>query len=136
MKILLDTCILSELRRADCDKKLIKFINGIPDDNIFISVISVGEITKGISLLDDGKKKRALQNWLYGLEKYYDDRILDIDLETSEIWGEMTASAQKTGITIPALDGIIASAARRHGLHLLTRNIADFEHTGVMLAEI
>lgn len=136
MKILLDTCILSELRRANCDKKLIKFIDGITDDNIFISVISIGEITKGVSLLDEGKKRRALQSWLYGLEKYYDDRILAIDLETTEIWGEMTASAQKMGITIPALDGIIAATARRNGLHLLTRNISDFKHTGVMLAEI
>ncbi|MGH7885372.1 MAG: type II toxin-antitoxin system VapC family toxin [Thermodesulfobacteriota bacterium] len=136
MKILLDTCILSELRRQDCDKKLIEFINGIPDENIFISVISTGEITKGISLLDEGKKKKELQSWINSLEKFYEDRILSIDLETTQIWGEITAHAQKNGITIPALDGIIASTARRYGLHLLTRNIPDFEHTGVMLVDI
>src|SRR5712691_400506 len=75
------------------------------------------------------QKKRALQTWLQTLERYYADRLLSIDLETSHIWGELTAAARKAGRTIPASDGLIAATARRHGLHVMTRNTADFEPT-------
>lgn len=135
MRILLDTCILSELRRPDCDEKLRKYILNIPDENLFVSVISIAEIIKGVSLLNDSKKKQELQSWVYSLERFYEDRIKNIDYETAQIWGEMTATAQKRGVVIPAIDGLIASSARRHGLHMMTRNIPDFEHTGVMLVQ-
>lgn len=61
MRILLDTCILSELRRPDCDEKLRKYILNIPDENLFVSVISIAEIIKGVSLLNDGKKNRSFR---------------------------------------------------------------------------
>ncbi|MGC1580631.1 MAG: hypothetical protein WA766_04065 [Candidatus Acidiferrales bacterium] len=64
---------------------------------------------------------------------YYADRVLPVDLETSHIWGEFTASAQKSGKIVPASDGLIAATARRHDLHLMTRNTGHFEPTGVLL---
>ena len=96
-------------------------------------MLCIGEIIKGIALLDTGKRKRELLSWVRKLEHNYADRILPVDLEVVQIWGEITAVAQKQGITIPVCDGLIASTARRHGLHLMTRNTDDFEPTGVIL---
>ena len=100
---------------------------------MFVSVLSVGEIAKGIALLKESKNKRNLQAWLQALERHYADRVLPVDLETSHIWGELTAAAQKTGKTVPASDGLIAATARRHGLHVMTRNSEHFGPTGVLL---
>jgi predicted nucleic acid-binding protein len=102
-------------------------------EDLFISVISTGEIAKGIALLKESSKRRALATWLQTLERDYADRVLAIDLETSHLWGELTAAAQKTGKVIPAADGLIAATARRHGLHLMTRNTEHFEAAGVAL---
>jgi len=70
---------------------------------------------------------------LQALERDYSDRLLPIDLETSRIWGELVAIAQKAGRPVPAVDALIAATAIRHGLHIMTRNTADFEPTGVLL---
>ena len=133
MRVLLDTCVLSELRRPSGNRGVFRAVEEISSENLFVSVISIGEIVKGISLLVDGKRKKELQSWVQALERYYADRILTIDLETTRIWGEMTAKAQNSGKIIPVSDGLIASTARRHGLHVMTRNTADFTPTGAML---
>ena len=86
-------------------------INSLGSEDLFVSVISIPK---------DGQKKRLLQAWLLALERQYRDRLLDIDLETSRMWGELTAAS----------DGLIAATARRHGLYIMTRNTADFELEG------
>ena len=96
-------------------------------------VSTVRKSLKEIALLKESKNKRNLQAWLQTLERDYADRILPIDLETSHIWGELTAAAQKTGNVVPANDGLIAATARRHGPHVMTRNAEDFQPTGVWL---
>ncbi len=133
MRVLLDTCVLSELRKKDGNKNVKQSISELPDEDIYISVISIGEITKGIALLSDGKNKKELQAWLQSFDRFFQDRILSIDVNIVQIWGEMTASAQQAGITIPAMDGLIAATARSNGLHLMTRNVSDFKHTGTMI---
>jgi predicted nucleic acid-binding protein len=97
---------------------------------LFVSVISLGEILKGISLLRENAKRRALEVWLKTFERDYSDRLLAIHLETSRRWGELTARAQKAGRVVHATDGLIAATALRHGLRVMTRNTADFEPTG------
>jgi len=133
VKVLLDTCTLSELRLPKPDAGVASAIRDLDSDDLFVSAISIGEIVKGVALLADGQKKRLLQSWLQTLERYYGDRLLPIDLETCRMWGELTATAQKAGRTIPASDGLIAATARRHGLYIMTRNTGDFEPTGVPL---
>ena len=133
MRILLDTCVLSELRKPDGHRSVRRAVDEIADDDLYISVVSIGEIAKRIELLEGGRRKRALQSWIQTLERDYADRLLPVDLEAAHIWGELTAAAQKRGRTISAGDGLIAATARRHGLHIMTRNIADFEPTGAML---
>ena len=133
MRTLLDTCVLSELRRSTCDQRVRLAVTELDSEELFVSVISIGEIIKGIALLDTGKRKQELLRWVHNLEHDYADQLLPVDLEVVRIWGEITAMAQKQGITIPVCDGLIASTARRYGLHLMTRNTDDFEPTGVIL---
>ena len=131
MRVLLDTCVVSELRLPKPDPGVARAIRGLDSDDLFVSAISIGKIVKGVALLPDGQKKRLLQSWLRALERHYGDRLLPIDLETCRMWGELTAAAQKAGRTIPASDGLIAATARQHGLYIMTRNTADFEPSGV-----
>lgn len=133
MRVLLDTCVLSELRKPQADVGVRRAVEEIPDDDLFVSVISLGEIAKGIALLDESRRKRELQSWLQTLERDYADRILQVDRDTAHIWGELTAAARKTGQMVSASDGLIAATARRHGLHVMTRNVSDFAPTGAML---
>ena len=133
MRVLLDTCIVSELTRKAPNVHVVKIINELDEKNMFLSVLSVGEIIKGISLLDAGKRKEELLSWVAGLERSYSERLLSVDVETTRIWGETMAHLQHRGKTIPAVDGLIAATALRHGLHLITRNISDFEPTNVLL---
>ena len=77
MSVLLDTCIVSELRRSDGDPRVRAAVNAIPDDGLFLSVLTIWEIVKGIALLEPGKKQQALQDWAHGLQTRFADRILD-----------------------------------------------------------
>lgn len=133
MRVLLDTCVLSELRKENCHKNVRKTIEEYTEESLFISVITIGGITKGIGLLDKSRRKRELQSWLQTIENYYSDQILSIDLEIVRIWGEITSTAQKNGKIIAASDGLIAATALRHGLHIVTRNVNDFEPSGGLL---
>ena len=138
MRVILDTCVLSELRKSGderlvCNPNVMKFMEGMEDKQIFISVVSIGEISKGIHLLDKGRRQHELLNWLQTIEKNYKQSILKIDVETVRIWGECTALAQKKGRIVGASDGLIAATALRHGMHVATRNMSDLEPTGVML---
>lgn len=111
MRVLLDTCVLSELRRPKPAPAVRKTVDALSSDDVFVSVLSVGEIARGIALLKDGQKKRALQTWLQTMERDYADRLLPIDPDTSRIWAELTAEARNVGRTIPAVDGLIAASA-------------------------
>jgi predicted nucleic acid-binding protein len=133
VRVLLDTCVLSELRHMKGHPGVRQAVLALNEEELFVSVISIGEILKGVSLLRESPKRRALQTWLQTLERDYGDRLLSIDLETSRLWGELTATAQKAGRVVHATDGLIAATALRHGLRVMTRNTADFEPTGVLL---
>lgn len=134
MKVLLDTCVLSELRRPKGHPGVLRAVAALDDEELFMSVISIGEILKGISLLPEGSRKNALASWLDTLERNYGDRILPIDRDICRGWGELTARAQKSGRHVSATDGLIAATALHHGLQVMTRDTADFEPTGVLLS--
>jgi toxin FitB len=110
---LLDTCVLSEIRRPKGHPRVRRAVEALDSEDLFLSVISIGEIAKGIALLKEAKKKDDLRIWMQALETHYADRVLAVDLETSHIWGELTAEAQKAGKIVPASDGLIAATARQ-----------------------
>jgi len=130
---LLDTCVISEIRREQGRPRVRAQVGAIRNRDLFLSVITVGELTKGITLLPAGRKKDALSEWLLVLEQDYAERILPVDAETARVWGELTAAAQSGGKTVSVSDGLIAATAIRHGLHVMTRNVSDFRDTGAML---
>jgi predicted nucleic acid-binding protein len=117
------------------DPRVRRAVEALQSEDLFLSVISVGEIAKGIALLPESKKKNALRTWMRALEAHYADRVLDIDLETTHIWGEITAAAQRAGKIVPASDGLIAATAHRHGLHVMTRNTEHFKATHAMILD-
>ena len=133
MRVLLDTCVLSELYKSTPLGTVKTSVDSLPSDNLYVSVITLGEIGKGITLLPDSRRKRDLSVWLVNIQHTYAEGVLPIDSETAAIWGEVTATAQKKGFILAAADGLIAATALRHGLHLMTRNVKDFEVTGVLL---
>lgn len=129
MRILLDTCVLAEFHRGNEVAR--QAIKDLPDENLFISALSIGEISKGISLLDTGKKKKALMDWLLTLGTTFGDRVIPIDKETAELWGHLSARAQKSGVVVPAVDGLICATALQHGLAVMTRNAKHFSISGI-----
>jgi predicted nucleic acid-binding protein len=135
VKALLDTNILAELVKPNGSPAVKSAVAEIPSANLYLSVLTVGEIVKGISLLALGPKKRYLTTWLAGLEDQYGERILSIDVETARVWGELTARGQKSGVVIPPADGLLAATALRHGLHVMTRNTRHFEASGALLID-
>jgi predicted nucleic acid-binding protein len=135
VKSLVDTCVLAELRRPEGHPGVKAAISEVRDSDLYLSVLTVGEIAKGISLLASGRKKKALASWLNGLETTFGDRILGIDVDTARLWGELTARAQKTGVVIPVADGLLAATALRHGLHVMTRNTRHFEASGALIID-
>lgn len=114
-------------------KQVISLIEETPGNDLFISVISIGEIEKGIQLLPQGARRAGIQKWASNLETRFPQSILKIDKETARIWGEMTARCQKLGRPLPVADGLIAATAQRHSLQLVTRDVGGFANTGVVL---
>jgi predicted nucleic acid-binding protein len=133
VKHLLDTCVLSELRHPQGHQGVKAAVAELADGDLFLSVLTIGEIAKGIAFLASGRKKKALTSWLTGLQNKFSDRILAIDVETAQTWGALTARAQRVGQIIPAVDGLLAATALRHGLRVMTRNTRHFEASGAVV---
>lgn len=133
MRVLLDTCVLSEIRNPAGNNAVKRAVEAIASEDMFLSVITIGEITKGIALLEARKRKAELLRWIEGLERDFAASVLPIDSDTARIWGEITALCQKAGKQLPACDGMIAATALQHGLYVMTRNVSDFAATGTMM---
>ncbi len=135
MKTLLDTCTLAEIQKPTGLEAVKQAVAAIPEEDLFLSVITYGEIVKGVALLQDGRRKRELSQWLEDLVAHYERRILPVDRETAVTWGELSARAQLAGVQVPPADGLIAATALRHGLRVMTRNTRDFQATGVLVID-
>ena len=134
MNYLLDTCVVSEVVKKKPDSTVIQWLKAQNEECCFLSVLTLGELQKGISRLSDGQQKRTLQTWVdTDLRQRFSDRILSVDTDVAEHWGELSAQAEKAGRVVPAIDGLIAATAAAHGLTVVTRNTKDIEPTAVSL---
>ncbi len=134
MSYLLDTCVLSELIKPQPDQNVAAWIEKIQESHLYISAITMGEIQKGISKLDNSKKKQSLQIWLeQDLAARFSGRILSVDTEISIEWGNMQGQAIRSGTTVPVIDSLIAATAKCHNLTLVTRNLDDFKNLPINL---
>lgn len=136
MSYLLDTNVISEATKKYPDARLQDWLAAQPNESLFLSVITIGEIRHGLLLLDDGKKRRALLRWLGGkIKSLFAGRILPVDIAVMERWAQLQAASGKTGRRLPVMDSLIAATALTHNLTLATRNIADFKAARVALLD-
>ncbi len=134
MKYLIDTCVLSELVKKSPNSEVIKWISDIDENKIFISVLTIGEIHKGVEKLPSSKKKTKLHKWVtYDLQDRFQNRILDFDLATASLWGRLQAQSELKGSPMPAIDGQIAATGVLNNLTVVTRNVSDMKISGVLL---
>jgi predicted nucleic acid-binding protein len=128
MAYLLDTCIISELRKSTCNPGVAAWMSRIQPDEAFLSVVTLGEIRRGIELHRRKSPAAAagLERWLLGLETHYGDRILPITPAIADAWGRLTPQQP-----LPVSDGLIAATAVENKLTVVTRNTADFASSGV-----
>jgi predicted nucleic acid-binding protein len=132
MSYLLDTCAISEFTKRQPEPKMVQWLASADELSLYLSVITVGEIRKGIARLPDSQRKQALAHWLeVDLVQRFSERLLPLDANTLFVWGNLTARLEQDGLVMPAVDALIAATALQHDLTLVTRNQSDFEHSGV-----
>jgi hypothetical protein len=130
---LLDTNVVSELMKPRPSRRVADWVVSTPEELLYLSVITIGEVRKGIDLLDDDEPKRAaLLSWLdRDLRVRFAGRLLTFDDAVAERWGHLEALAKKQRLTLPTIDVQLAATALHHGLTFVTRNTADIRPTGV-----
>lgn len=133
MSYLLDTNVISELRKGErADPNVTAWFANLADDEIFLSVLTIGEIRRGVESVRrrDPDAAAALDRWLALLSEAHGDRILQVDRAIAEEWGRMNVPDP-----LPVVDGLLAATARVLGLTLVTRNVADVNGTGAELLD-
>ena len=126
---LIDTNIISEVRKGSrCDPRVASWFSKVADDELYLSVIVLGEIRQGIERLRqrDPRQAAALQNWLDEVIEEFGPRILTVDRAVADVWGHLSAAG-----AFPVVDTLLAATAQTHGLTLVTRNVKDIARSGV-----
>jgi toxin FitB len=127
LKYLLDTNIISELIKDNPNENVVSFIKSINEDAFVLSVVTIGEIKFGIENSKSEAKKEELKNWLYNhLLQRFENKIIDIDIETILVWAKTTHKLQTIGKPMPIMDSLIAATCLAKNLILVTRNEKDF----------
>lgn len=131
MKYLLDTCAISELVKREPSKSFIEWIEVTNEDWLHLSVVTFGELQKGIEKLADAKKRRRLQDWvLKDLMQRFSGRIYDITIPIAAKWGSLMGQGERQGLPLPVIDALIAATAAVHDLTVVTRNTNHLERCG------
>lgn len=134
MNVLLDTNVLSEVRRAAPDPKVMAWLDTLDEDHAFISVASIAELRRGVALMNGGRRRDALAAWLAeDLPARFTGRIVPIDPAIAECWGDLMSQARQSGFALSVMDGFFAATAVARALTLATRNTKDFAALGVPL---
>jgi toxin FitB len=129
MSYLLDTNIVSETVRRNPNKAVIAWLDQLPGEALYVSVLTLGEIRKGIEGLTDRKRREKLRLWLeHELPAWFEGRVLPVDLAVADRWGRLLA---EVGRPVPTIDSLLAATALYHELRLVTRNSGDFEFPGL-----
>lgn len=134
MRLLLDTNVLSEVTRPSPDARVLGWLDRLDEDRTFISVVSIAEIRRGVALLDEGRRRDALAEWLAReLPQRFEQRVLPVDEGVALAWGDLMGLAKRRGRGLSSMDGLIGATAISQDLTLATRNIKDFDGFGIDL---
>ena len=130
MRYLLDTNVLSEVRRPRGDVGVKRWISSVPTEDLYLSVLTLGEVRRGIGLLGrrDPAQAEVYEAWLVTVLRDYADRVLPVDAEAAEEWGRLSVTDP-----VPVVDGLMAATAKVRNMTFVTRNTVDVERTGVRL---
>ena len=131
MSFLLDTAVVSELVRKSPSAAVLKWIDGQDEASFYLSVLTIGELEKGVARLPASVRRSRLLSWVRrDLVVRFSGRLLPIDMRTAARWGSVTGESEKRGRPLPVIDCLIAASALVHGLTVATRNVGDFERCG------
>ena len=133
MSYLLDTNVISELVRAQPSETVVRWFQGVPDQALHLSVLTLGEIRKGVERLGAGPRREKLRVWLETeLLDWFEDRVLSVDAGVADRWGRLLCEVARP---VPAVDSLLAATALHHELRLATRHAADFAYPGLEVVD-
>lgn len=134
MRLLFDTNVLSEVTRPSPDTHVLGWLDRLDEDRTFISVVSIAEIRRGVALMDEGRRRNSLTEWLArDLPQRFEQRVLPVDEAVALAWGNLMGLAKRRGRGLSSMDGLIGATAIAQSLTLATRNIKDFDGLGIDL---
>ena len=134
MTYLLDTNVISELKRPKPNERVVDWFATVEKESLYLSVLTLGEIRKGINKLPNGQKKQTLSNWLEkDIPLWFDYRLLMIDVDIADCWGKLQAQANRP---LPAIDSLLAATALQYDLCLVTRNVNDFDYPDLTILNL
>jgi predicted nucleic acid-binding protein len=129
---LLDTTCISEVVRPRPEPRVLEWLDAADETLLYLSVLTLGEIRKGVAGLAQGKRRTELEVWLQvELQARFFGRIVPIDAAVSDRWGLLAAEAKRKGKVLATIDGLLAATALQFNLILVSRNVNDFTHTVV-----
>ena len=135
MNYLLDTCVISEYVKKKPYQKVIQWLDEKEKDSLFISILSIGEIRKGIIKIQERQPQRyqKLIQWIETVELRFSERIINLDYNVINGWAEICGQCEAKGQKLPIMDSLIAATAYQYNLILVTRNITDFQFSLVQV---
>jgi predicted nucleic acid-binding protein len=134
MSFLLDTNVVSEWVKPAPNLNVVRWLSEVDEDQVFLSVASLAEIRRGVELMDPGRRRDRLTDWLNGeLPTRFAGRIFDIDSRIAESWGVVMARGDKAGLNLGSMDAFFAATVEVYRLTLVTRNVQHFEKLGIPL---
>jgi toxin FitB len=136
MTYLLDTPVVSELIRREPNESVLEWLAAQAEDTLFLSVLTLGELQKGISKLADSERKTRLAMWLaHDLAVRFSQRLLPVDVAVASAWGTLQGESLQRGTPLPVVDCLLTATARVHNLTIVTRNVADLRRCGATVLD-
>lgn len=131
MSYLLDTCVISELAKPKPDAGVVQWLNDADETTLYVSVLTLGELEKGIAKLSSPARRTKIEKWVREeLAERFRGRVLGVDEKVAEKWGTISGESESRGEPLPVIDALVAATGLVHGLTIATRNIGDFERCG------